>query len=201
MGSVPYGWRCSSLDPELPGGKQRSDCVLLRLATKHQRFTLSGRATSQFSSSIPLQVRSRPGPFLAAAAVADWVALFAGQAFELGSVRDVLDPAVVDERDWQNALSAHAGVATHDVVRLGALCSVQEHAPDDCRINRAAVTVWIRIDNEQLVGELARDVGVVAAALLGTEVDAVAAGVARQALDQRVGRGVDDRDRGSQRVG
>jgi hypothetical protein len=59
MGSVPYGWRCSSLDPELPGGKQRSDCVLLRLATKHKRFTLSGRSTSQFSSSIRWQSPSR----------------------------------------------------------------------------------------------------------------------------------------------
>jgi hypothetical protein len=56
----------------------------------------------------------------AAVAAANRVALFAGQTLELGAVGDFLDPPVVDDRDRQDTLSAHAGVAGHDVVRLGA---------------------------------------------------------------------------------
>src|SRR5262249_38326363 len=146
-------------------------------------------------------VRCRPrDDFLAAVAAADRVTLFAGQAFELGGVGGVLDPAVVDDGGWGDGLSAPAGVAGAGGVRVGALICRQEHPAYDRSIGRVAVAVGIGIDDEQLVRELARDVGVVAAALLGAEVDTVAAGVARKALHERVRCGVDDRDRGCQRV-
>src|SRR5262245_6905096 len=72
------------------------------------------------------------------AAVAERVALLARQVAELTVLGDVLNPAVVDERDRQHALAAHAGVAGHDVVGLRALAGSQEHPAHDCGVGGTA---------------------------------------------------------------
>ena len=121
----------------------------------------------------------------------------------LPGLRELLHPAVVHQRDRQHALPAHARVGRHLVVgrALRIRPEGEKNAAHDSGVRNVAVIVGIGVDDDQVVRELARDVGVVAAALLRAEVHAVASGTAGQDLDQFVGARIDDGNRPGQRGG
>ena len=108
---------------------------------------------------------------------------------------------MVDDRDREHALTAHPQVGRRSVVDPRVVAGRQQDPAHDLGVDRVAVVVGIGVHDDEVVRELAGHVGVVAAALLGAEVDAVAAGVAWQRPHHGIGRGVDDQDGRRQRGG
>ncbi len=100
-------------------------------------------------------------------------------------------------------MSTHAFVAVDCVI---ARCGVvsQHHPAGNHGVVDVAVVVWIVIQDDQPVGELAGDIGIVSATLLGTKVHPVTTRIAGDALDERafpaIRSGIDDGDRRGQGV-
>ena len=81
----------------------------------------------------------------------------------LPGLRKLLHPAVVDQRYRQDSLTAHAGVGRHGVVglRVRIFADGEKNAAHDAGVGNVPVVVWIGIEDDQVVREFARDVGVV----------------------------------------
>jgi hypothetical protein len=77
-----------------------------------------------------------------------------GRQLILADRREILHPAVVDDRNRKKALPSHAGVAGNRRISLRGVRGEESNAADDGDVSRIAVAVRIRIDDEQPVREL-----------------------------------------------
>ena len=79
-------------------------------------------------------------------------------------------------------MPSHARVGDHGIVHGGPRSAHYDDAAYDLRVGHIPIIVRIRIDDDHIVRELARDVGVIPATLFRAEIDAVTPGAARRTL-------------------
>src|SRR5215207_10956245 len=117
-----------ALAPHRLGGPRRAapppgePNACLCLPTTHATVGADRRPPPDAGAPPRPEPRRRALPALdpaSAASAADRMALLAGELSERALVGDVLDPAVVDQRDREHALAAHSEVLDRTVVLLG----------------------------------------------------------------------------------
>lgn len=101
------------------------------------------------------------------------IPLFLCQLGLVGSGQ-LLHPTVIDIGHRLHTLTAHALVTFDGIVSIGWIVIGQQHRTKDHRIFRFAVVVRINVQHDQPIGEFAGHIGIVPAALLGTEVHPMA---------------------------
>ena len=112
----------------------------------------------------------------------------------------ILHPPVIHDWNGQKALATHATIAGNGIIGGGATGRREQDTSGNGCISRIAVTVGIRIDDDQAIRKLTGHIGVIAASLLGTILHAMAAWIAGQHLHDLIGDWINDCNRGRERV-
>ena len=94
-----------------------------------------------------------------------WV-LLRGCELALPFIRQVLDPAIVYVGYSKHSLTAIACQAGDTVIRVRMAVADKRNTACYCCIRQIAVMIWIDVNHNQLIRELAGDIGIVSATFL-----------------------------------
>lgn len=117
------------------------------------------------------------------------------------ALREILHPAVIDDRNRQHPLASHSTVADDGIIGRRCRNRGEGNPPHDGGVGRIAVAVGVRIDNDQAVGKLTGHIGVVSSSPLGPILNTVTTGIAGQHRHNRIRGWIHDRDGGAQGIG